>query len=789
MRVTNSFADDILVFVYDVGDPLFFAALRNPALHLATFANDEVLIPSGQTRTLVHKQHANWQIGVKRGTFTGRFEPFLAPLDGQTHDASSLIEVTAAGQVVWLNAPKITNPTPRLPEADLMRPLPPAQGHVVGVGRANITDAAVLTAQSALPMQGWTEPTQRTTGIELLRRGVPLWLQARAFLIGDPASATRGVFVVADIWSCSIAIKQEVVRRLSYGNVESPYRMDNIWIAGTHTHSAPAGYLHHFLYNAAGFGFDAHVFESIVCGIVAAVEAAHSSMAPGRVRLARGTLPDITRNRSLPAFRNNPAADQAAFPNAVDEVMTLLAFDREDAPGSGSFTPIGALNWFAIHPTNRGEQVTLVNGDNKGHAARLMEDANGPDFVAGFANACAGDVSGNLDPNGSGFIPANAPSLTEQEHIDRMMQAAQRQADVASTLTKLAGAVLQGPIQTLEHRLDMPTRTGAPAALGLSMAAGSSEDGSAKPMPEGVTLLDITNPANTSAGLMTAGALAAATLAPINRLLAATTGLLSGQPLAALQGLLTALPVTDAIMLAAHFPKPIMLSPGLMQPDPWTPDILPLQLLRIGQFAALGVPAEVTTVAGLRLQRAMQTDLSPLGVEMTVVGTYTNGYASYVTTPEEYDTQHYEGASTLFGRNTCPVLEKGAAELSRALVRGRGPRPDAPLRDLRGRVLTKRRMTIRNLTKIDQTIRICAVGNTAPLWPGADFTLPAGADLAVTLPLPWSLVTESVHVLASPGTTITARARRVIATTTDLVLVPPRGPLLRNSYFPTRRKL
>lgn len=791
MLVTNSFADDILVFVYDVGDVLYYAALRDPSKHLLTLANDEVLIPAGQSRRLVHTRQSNWLVGIKRATLTGRFEPFLAPLDQQTYDATSELELTATGQLVWLNAPVIVNPTERLPAAELMRPLPPAPGHVIGVGRANITDAAVLIKDSSLPMQGWTSTSQTTEGIEMDGRD-PIWLQARAFLIGDPASATRMVFVLADIWSCSIAIKQEVVRRLSYGNPESPYRMDNIWIAGTHTHSAPAGYLHYFLYNAAAFGFDAHVFESIVAGIVAAVEAAHHSMAPGRVQVTRGRLDGITRNRSLPAFANNPATDRAAFPNEVDESMTQLMFDREDPAGSGSFSTVGVLNWFAIHPTNRGEQSRIVSGDNKGHAARMIEAYMGKDFVAAFANGCAGDVSGNFKSGQPGFLPVNGVDFDVQEQ--RMLDAAGAQKTLAVSLAKAGGAVLTGPIETLEHRINMPKRTGAPAALGLSMAAGSTEDGGQKIMPEGVTLLNISNPAETSAGWMTVGALAAATLAPLNRLLAATTGLISGQPLAALQGALTALPVTDAVMTAAHFPKPILLSAGLMQPDPWTPAMLPLQLVRIGTFAALGVPAEVTTVAGLRLRQAMQAELSNQGVEVMVVGTYTNGYASYVTTPEEYDSQQYEGASTLFGRSTCPVLEKATSDLARALGGMRSLRPDGPLADLRGRVLSKRRMTFRNLATRGSavTIRICAVDDTtafAPLWPGAEFALPPGRDRAIVIPFPWSLVLEAVQVLAFPARSGPRRARRVFAATTDLVLVPQKDPLLRSPYFPTDRKL
>lgn len=791
MLVTNSFADDIIVFVYDVGDLLYFAALRDPSLHLLTFAESEVTIPAGQSARITHGSAPNWHVGVKRGSGLGRFEPFLAPLDGQAFDATADLEFTADRQLVWRNAPKIVNPTPRLPEAELMRPLPPAPGHVIGVGRANITDAAVLTAESALPMQGWTSPSQTTQGIEKDGAGAPIWLEARAFLIGDPGSRTRAVFVVADIWSCSIAIKQEVVRRLSYGNPESPYRMDTVWIAGTHTHSAPAGYLHHFLYNAVALGFDAHMFESVVAGIVAAVEAAHAALGPGRVQVARGTLDWITRNRSEPAFANNPAAERAAFPGGVDTDMTLLLFEREDPPGSGGFTPVGALNWFAIHPTNLGEEWRLVSGDNKGHAARLMEAAMGAGFVAGFANGCAGDVSGNFKPGAPDFDPVNTDLF--QDHVARMMDAAQAQADVALRLAKSGGAILTGPVEAQEHRVDLRARTGAPAALGLSMAAGSSEDGGDKGVPEGITLLDITDPARTSVGLMTVGAIATSALLPVNRILAAVTGLVSGQPLAALRGALSALPVTDAQMLAAHFPKPILLTPGLMQPDPWTPEVLQLQLVRIGPFAALGVPAEVTTVAGLRLRQAVRDGLSGVGAEMVVVGTYTNGYASYVTTPEEYDAQHYEGASTLFGRGTCPALQGAATELAKAMAAGGAPVPDAPLPDLAGRVLTKRRMTFRNLAqKTDVTIRICASDDTtrlAPLWPDADFILPAGADRAVAIPLPFSLATEVVQVLAYPPSGSPRRARRLLATTTDLILVPQRGAPLRSAYFPTARMI
>lgn len=39
-------------------------------------------------------------------------------------------------------------------------------------------------------------------------------------------------------------------------------------------------------------------------------------------------------------------------------------------------------------------------------------------------------------------------------------------------------------------------------------------------------------------------------------------------------------------------------------------------------------------------------------VSQVVISGYANAYSQYITTPEEYATQHYEGASTLFGPHT-----------------------------------------------------------------------------------------------------------------------------------------
>ena len=113
-------------------------------------------------------------------------------------------------------------------------------------------------------------------------------------------------------------------------------------------------------------------------------------------------------------------------------------------------------------------------------------------------------------------------------------------------------------------------------------------------------------------------------------------------------------------------PKPVFLGTGTQNP-PWTPQIMPLQVLRIGQLALTTAPGEFTVVAGQRVVDAVAAELGGT-VRHHVLAGYANAYAGYVTTPEEYDAQHYEGAATHFGRYTQPAYAQELAALADALA-------------------------------------------------------------------------------------------------------------------------
>jgi neutral ceramidase len=111
-----------------------------------------------------------------------------------------------------------------------------------------------------------------------------------------------------------------------------------------------------------------------------------------------------------------------------------------------------------------------------------------------------------------------------------------------------------------------------------------------------------------------------------------------------------------------------------------TPQIMPLQIIKIGSVALIAVPAEVTTMSGRRFRQAVLNELAPLGVRYGVISSLANSYASYLATREEYAKQWYEGAATLFGPHEQAAFQQEFVKLSRAIVQNAevpaGPTPD-----------------------------------------------------------------------------------------------------------------
>lgn len=524
-------------------------------------------------------------------------------------------------------------------------PAAPADGDwLIGAGIYDITGAVAETAAF-----GYADGKDMD--------GLHQRLYSHAFVIADPGSDRRVALASVDLGAVFPSVKLAVTAGLR-SRLGGRYTDENVMIMATHTHVGTAGIAHETLYqiasaDAAGYWFDQRNLDAVTNGIVESIVRADANLEPGTVEFASGTLAGASRNRSVPAYRNN--SDASAFGADVNQTMTQLNFRAANG------RPVGLLNWFAIHPTAFSNKFTKISGDSKGYAQWAFEnrmDALPTDerpFVAGFANNDEGDVvSTQGNANSTGDFGGSANEY-ENAEID-----GSRQFQRAEQLWEGGGRRLTGALDYRFRWVDFANYTVAAeytsgegakklptAARGFSFAAGGENGPSTIPgIYEGMTrgsfsVADTINRVDTSAlGGLTRFAFAAASL-----------------------------PWQDP----AQAEKPVLLPTGAWK---WAPTLLPVQVFRIGQLAVLGLPTEATTMSGRRLRATALEAFSGSGVDIVEIGGLANAYMGYTSTREEYAMQHYEGASTEYGPHQLGALQQEVAKLAGAIVSGEAVRSD-----------------------------------------------------------------------------------------------------------------
>lgn len=514
--------------------------------------------------------------------------------------------------------------------------------------------------------------------------GVETPLSARAFVLKDPESGRKVVMAVADICFITLAVKQGVMDRLRTHHPDLGYDATNVLLSATHTHSAPGGYSHHFFFNSSIPGFVPAVYQAIVEGITAAIVQADQAARPGAARLAAGEFPPevpVAFNRALKAHNANRDVTPLAEGDrhlAVDREMTLLRFDH--AGGA----PCGCMNWFAVHATSVNNANTRISPDNKGYAALCFEEAAAAEghagFVAAFAQGAAGDVTPHFQPakRRGEYAGAFEDSFESARHNGRLQYEQARalfaQAEAAAALNPTIDAVhMWADMANVEIPADLADgeaghRT-SHAAIGARMLRGT-------PDGRGIPALGYAAVEQLSRASCKAQRLAAHFLPPAereavlaklkshgNKAIFMETGI--GRVLGSRKLLLAVLP-SWIDQTVGHVK---VMKKRQVSDEPWTPHVLPLQLVLVGDVAFAAVPGEFTTQSGRRLKRLLLDILAPRGVSRVVIAGYANAYSGYVTTPEEYDLQGYEGASTHFGRWTQPAYMAKFRELALELLK------------------------------------------------------------------------------------------------------------------------
>jgi neutral ceramidase len=435
-------------------------------------------------------------------------------------------------------------------------------------------------------------------------------LYARALYLED-ARGEHVVLVQCDLGAISALLHLQVARAIVQ---ETGISVDRLLIAATHTHAGPGGYFGVAYYNYWGSnrpGYDPRIVTFLTERIANAVLAAYRTRAPAKLAIGHRTIFGLTHNRSLEAYNNNKSqivSDEVLWTmlpeyRAVDPTFIMLRVDQ--IVGTGT-QPLGAFTNFAMHGTAVPSSNDLYGGDVHAAAERALEWAirrhygAQTEVIHALTNGAEGDI---------------APAFTTQNFAE----AEQLGLSLATKAFEL--------FQELDTRLTDVVQLGY-----------NYEE---LPLHIPYTVDDLVLCQQAMVGVPVLGGSEEGRSALHGQLLGVYEGARQEAPQGCHAWKLQALDFLQDLTPATDFPL-----------------TMTLQTMRINELLLVAVPGEMSTEMGQRLKQTVLQAVQNTHQNMTHVAIIglANQYISYFTTPEEYAMQHYEGASTLYGPASGPVI-------------------------------------------------------------------------------------------------------------------------------------
>ena len=544
----------------------------------------------------------------------------------------------------------------------------------VGTGKADIT-----VNKKGVGMMGYGMFRNIVLGVE-----TPIY--ARAIIFLDPATHKKIAYVNAEICFITIAIKSGVVKRFTRNHPELGYTEQNLFLTAQHTHSAPGGYSNYGLYNMSIPGFVPEVYTKIVDGIVEAILQAEKNIQPAQLKIATGTFApeiEVAFNRSVRAYNQNPEVQIKRTEKdkhlALDREMTLLRIDTPEGK------PIASLNWFGVHTTSLSNDNHLISSDNKGYAAHYheqeMKKHGREKFISIFAQHISGDVTPNfIWDNKKKWVRGKFENDFDSAKFNGNLQyeMAQETFEKAKTANPLLPHI-DYAIMNVDMRNvtcnpafangKTDARTG-PSCHGVAFFAGTLEGpGMPKPVTAAATVLSKLIKAWETATL--------SFMSEERRKSVKDKYLIQGKKdilVETGERRMLGTPNVKNIFIPGWADRSIGTFKeyhrnGSLDNKPWIPQVLPFHITVIGNMALVGIPCEITTIAGQRLKNTVAEVLKQRGVERVIISSYTNAYCGYVTTYEEYQLQCYEGGHTVYGENMLAAFQTKYKFLAEQLLK------------------------------------------------------------------------------------------------------------------------
>lgn len=436
------------------------------------------------------------------------------------------------------------------------------------------------------PMTGWGWSKARRI------RAMAGRLHATVLLLED-AEGHRVALVAADLHSGPRFVAEHIAMRtasLGIGIAE-------VFLSGTHTHAAAGNFNGNPYYDSftgAAAGVDESWVLWLSSRVAQAIETAHTQLRPAVIGFGEETLLGWSRNRSLPAYLNNfPPKANPPTPgddrHAVDPQVRCLWAQEPNG------TPIGGFATFGAHGTIVPGELAMGSADWFGEAVRVAERS-----LSLPANAFLGLAAGAI-----GDVDPAHPSYSEAELLQKRgttFGALQLIAQVGDAVgCSLADACDDARAHSLSSTACIVTRFAEPVVAGAALRDGRR--------------------------LASRPDIGTSTLA----------GSEMGRGIG-WEGWRTSLDDSDP-----QSPKPVVPLGPIRDALLLQPRTMPLRLVSVGDVLLAGLPGEPTVM----LASALRDELN--APSLMVCGV-TGDYAGYLTTPREYESQHYEGASTIWGR-------------------------------------------------------------------------------------------------------------------------------------------
>ncbi len=507
-------------------------------------------------------------------------------------------------------------------------------------------------------------------------KGIQTPLYARSFVLQDNKQHKLAL-VECELCFIPSELKSGIISLLQKDTATRVFTEENVIIMAQHTHSAPGGYCHYASYNMSVPGFIPALYDSLCAQIARSLYTANQTLNPCSIKLSKGSFPEdweVAFNRSIASYNMNKDVEKVLPEErhkAVNREMTLLQFQGKNA------TPLGSINWFGVHATSLSNDNTLINADNKGYAATFLEEFyknKNKNYVGAFAQGSAGDVTPKFKYNRNhhwqrGYWEGKYPDDIASARYNGELQFKKAQELIESTPQhEIKQSVIHAAIRYFDFsKIAIDTlysqthdiKWTSPSCIGLSMLGGVLMDGpGAAPAVLGL--------AKAGTQIVKGLELGKAKLFHNERAIAIQSKYKAqGNKNIVLETGAKRMMGTDNIkdVIIPGFTDPTVATfkrfhrEGALKEHTWSPQILPVQLVQIGDIILAAFPFEITTTAGRRLKKGIEELYEKDQIKEVILCPYANSYSGYITTYEEYQAQMYEGGHTVFGAYSLAALQ------------------------------------------------------------------------------------------------------------------------------------